>query len=270
MTQIFELIWDFLSRKKEPEFFSHDKLCRNFRNRYLDFQVLLRSNHRALEIMADMEKNLNGEIRFDISTIRSMCTTLLVNLFKMVQKLENLAPGKYTRLFDRLNDIQIAMTEILENDLEVYNAPLIMHFSDAKKDMAELLGNKMGTLCDIRNEKGIAVPDGFILTVSAYNQFMKSNDMSGEISRLLQSVNRDNMKELHRVSERIQNLIKHTEIPSELKISVKHAISKINNSDIHKKWFAVRSSATYEDQELSTFAGQYKTLLNISPEQLLD
>ena len=74
--------------------------------RYHSLRLLLAANTRALQSMATMEQAAAGGGAFGMSYVRSHCTEIGVNVFKMVRSLDVLAPGKYSVLFERLEDIE--------------------------------------------------------------------------------------------------------------------------------------------------------------------
>ncbi len=77
-----------------------------FAHRYHNFKLLLTANNKALEIMTDLEKALEGSRPFGMSFVRSHCTAVSVNVFRIIKHLDELAPGKYRELYDSFKQIQ--------------------------------------------------------------------------------------------------------------------------------------------------------------------
>ena len=100
---IGSLFKKIFSRKTtdEPTDAAVDALRIEFKDRYHSFKLLLSANHKALEIMADIEESLRAPKPFGMTFVRAACTSAAVNVFSMVRNLEKLAPEKYTGLFER-------------------------------------------------------------------------------------------------------------------------------------------------------------------------
>ena len=95
-----------VSRKPPVAAEDAEALRIDFKERYQRFKLLLSANSKALAAMADMKKTLSGSYPFSMSFVRSRCTSVSVNVYKMIQHLDRLAPGKYTVLQDRFREIQ--------------------------------------------------------------------------------------------------------------------------------------------------------------------
>src|SRR4030042_875510 len=87
-----------------PEDITELKLT--FKNRYHQFRLLLNANSKALEVMTEMEGALKGSVPFGMNYVRSQCTGILTNVWKIINHLDELAPGKYSELQTRFSDIQ--------------------------------------------------------------------------------------------------------------------------------------------------------------------
>ena len=59
--------------------------------------------------MSDLEKALDGTQPFGMSFIKSNCTAISVNLYKIIKHLDELAPGKYGELYSRFKTIRDAI-----------------------------------------------------------------------------------------------------------------------------------------------------------------
>ncbi len=124
-----------------------------------------------------------------------------------------------------------------------------------------LYGGKGANLIKLVKE-GFDVPYGFIINTNSYNKFLESSEYSKQITELL--TKEFNSKEILQHSKRIKSLILKSKIPEvviqELKRSYNQFLNGIEESDS----FAVRSSATLEDSNIFSFAGQADTYLFIN------
>jgi pyruvate,water dikinase len=133
----------------------------------------------------------------------------------------------------------------------------IRHFHENYQNI-KLLGGKGLNLVKLFNER-FNVPPGFILTTEAYKDFMNNSEHKEKLSKL---ISKDiQPKNVLSDSEKIQNLILDSEIPIEIISEIKKAYTKINGHLEGYKRFAVRSSATIEDSQMASFAGQADSYL---------
>ncbi len=142
--------------------------------------------------------------------------------------------------------------------------PLIAFFKDIDKGDVNLVGGKGANLGEM-TQAGFPVPNGFAITVESYDLFLKRNEISQKISKILKTVNVNNSEELEAASKSIEKLIKTSEIPSEVTHSIISSYNKLSGH-FKKALVAVRSSATAEDLPQASFAGQQATFLNIKGE----
>jgi len=252
----------------EPE--DVEQLRVTFRSRYHNFKLLLNANNRALEIMAGIEKTLYGTLPFGMMFIRSNCTALSVNVFRMVKNLNDLAPGKYMALYARFDEIQKEIDQLLKNQKSHTDDRLVLDLQEIHSDLTDSVGNKMAHLGQLKNILNLTVPDGFAITVRAYQRFMEANDIQPEIDRRLQSADTEDIQDLYTVSAEIQQMIIRANIPDDLALGVQTALSTMEKKSGKPANMAVRSSAIGEDAGESAFAGQYRTELNVNQDHLFE
>ena len=250
----------------EPE--NIEELRVAFRERYHNFKLLLSANNRSLEVMAEMEQALQGDRSYGMSFVRSSATSISVNVFRMIQSLHHLAPGKYAELDSRFSAIEKAVDAILKQTRTLPTGRLILPLNALDKDMAEVAGSKMANLGEVKNRIHLKVPAGFVITSSAFKRFMDYNSLQVEIDRKLQSIDAEDIEELYSFSAEIQQLVIRSRIPDDLEAAILGAWEDLEAESGGKITVALRSSALGEDAEGSSFAGQYRSELNVSFENV--
>ncbi len=106
---------------------------------------------------------------------------------------------------------------------------------------------------------GFPVPDGFLVTTRAYQDFVAANGLQARIGSLLTSSKEPASPEtLERLSADIRALFAQGAIPTALETELRAAYARLGQGPV-----AVRSSATAEDLPDMSFAGQQDTYLNV-------
>ena len=241
----------------------------SFQTRYHNFKLLLSANNKALQIMSDLERARKGCAPFGMSFIRSACTAVSVNVFRMINSVDQLAPGKYSDLADSFKSIQARITEILAEKKEMSAGPLVLSLQDVDKTRSDEAGNKMSNLGEIRNRLGIKVPDGFVISSRAFREFISHNDLQTEIDRLMQACPADEMDQLFSLGARIQQLIIRGVMPAEVEIAILEAYGELEKKEGQGVRVSLRSSALGEDTSQTSFAGLYRSELNVSADDLI-
>jgi pyruvate, water dikinase len=142
--------------------------------------------------------------------------------------------------------------------------PLVLFFKDIDKHDIPAVGGKGANLGEM-TQAGFPVPNGFAVTVSAYDAFLESNDISRKIAEVLKGLNVNKSEELDEASKKIGKIVISGTIPKEVADEVIHAYKKLSKI-LRPALVAVRSSATAEDLPGMSFAGQQATFLNIKGE----
>lgn len=139
----------------------------------------------------------------------------------------------------------------------------IVWFDEVGKGDIALVGGKGANLGEM-TKAGIPVPPGFVVTAMAYSRFLKDAGITGEINRLLNSLDVNNGARLGKVASRIKSLINSAPMPPEIAEEIIEAYHKLGGGVV-----AVRSSATAEDLPEASFAGQQRTFLNVKGDEEL-
>ncbi|MEW6266409.1 MAG: PEP/pyruvate-binding domain-containing protein [Thermodesulfobacteriota bacterium] len=269
------LIGDFLRKiglgRRTPELTDQEaeELREGFRARYHNFKLLLAANNKALDIMADIEEALLGRRVFGQSFIRANCTAVSVNVFRIVQNLDQLASGKYQELYGRLKNIQAEINRVLSQRKPAPGDRLVIPFREIDKDLADQVGSKMANLGEVANRLGLPTPDGFAVTSLAYRRFLESSDLQTEIDRRLQASTTDHLDDLYQLSADIQQLIIRSPLPAELETALLNAYAELEARSGPAVKVSLRSSALGEDTGDTSFAGQYRSELNVSPDDII-
>lgn len=253
--------------------FFHDKprltpaeLQAAFRSHYKEFRALLTANNNALELMAEMEQALSPGHPFGMAFVRGNCTALSVNIYKMIQGLIRLADGRYGELNQPFRAITRQLEQVMARRPASTQGALVLTMAEVDAAAVDQVGEKMANLGEVRNRLGLRTPDGFVITAFAARQFIEANALQVEINRRLKGLDLDNLEELYTVSAGIQSLISNAPLPAELEETILAHHREMATGAEAELLVALRSSALGEDGGNVSFAGQYRTQLNVSRE----
>lgn len=256
-------------RKAEEDRQKEELLRQAFKARCGHFKALLSANKRALEGMANLEEALKGERLVSMSFVRANCTTVIANVYNMVRHLNLLSGNAHAELFDRIKDIQRGISEIVSPKNEAADGPLVLPLEQAGFAVAHEVGGKMAGLGEARQRLGLNIPRGFVVTASGFRRFLKANDLQEEIHRRIQLTDLSNLEAVFALSSSLQQLIIASPVPRDLAEEILGHYARLDNGQGGLR-LAVRSSAIGEDALGASFAGQYRSELNVSGDTLLD
>ncbi len=140
---------------------------------------------------------------------------------------------------------------------------LIYGLGDLGKDAIHAVGGKAAHL-GAMVQAGIPIPEGFVLSTSAFERFINHSPFRKEIRETLDK--EIELTELIPTSQKLQKYIMETEFPSEMREPIVWRFNNLSSNTSYPLEVAVRSSANVEDLAKTSFAGQADTFLCISTE----
>lgn len=130
-------------------------------------------------------------------------------------------------------------------------------------DIAQVGGKNasLGEMFTHLTPKGILIPKGFAITISAFQDFIQYNELGEPLRLLLEEVDRTDYNNLEAVGKKIRLLMMSGRLSTELSLQISTAYESMFNDGMEE--VAVRSSATAEDLPDASFAGQHESYLNV-------
>jgi len=164
------------------------------------------------------------------------------------------------------------------DDLAV-ESKYIRWLSELNKNSGLIAGGKGANLAEMFNFK-LPVPPAFIVTTKAYFHLIESSGIKESIYNILESIDVDDTEELETKAKEIRQIIINSDLPTDLKHEISEAYENLSvdknlmqnagryaqhilKNTAEPVFVAVRSSATTEDLDDSSFAGQQETYLNV-------
>ena len=224
------------------------------------------SNKTALEAMSDVEEHLSGARPFGMDYVHAVSTRAVTAVFQMVRDLNALSDEGYEPLQQAFDRIREQMQNLLE-DQPHQDGPNIMPLGDIRLHHITLVGGKMANLGEVAAHAGLDVPDGFAVTVSAYYRFMEYSGLHSELNRRIQATDMHSLDEVFSLSAALQQAVLSAPLPPELEQEITEAVAAMQRRAGPGLALALRSSAVGEDSLGVSFAGQYRSELNVPPEE---
>ncbi|MCU0595854.1 MAG: PEP/pyruvate-binding domain-containing protein, partial [Desulfobacterota bacterium] len=107
------------------------------------------------------------------------------------------------------------------------------------------------------------------ITSRACHFFCEANHLYPKIASVLAELDIESPLSLEEASKSLTHLVLEAPLPPELDTAIQNAFARVFGDDLPPKTCAMRSSAVGEDG-LFSFAGQFRTVLNVGPEGLAE
>lgn len=250
-----------------------DALRARFRERCAHFRRLLSANKAVLETMADVEQRLRGPQPFGMPYVRGVVTRAGAGVFQMIRSVNALSGDAYGALDESFARIASDMEAAMALPVPAGDGPLVLPLAAVDLAHLSLVGGKMANLGEIRRHVGMPVPDGFAVTVHAHDRFMAHNGLQEEIDSRIRAAGPENLEALFALSSSIQQIIHSAPLPDDVARAVAGQVEAMQaraGKERDRLRLALRSSAVGEDALGASFAGQYRTELNVHPDEVLD
>ena len=125
------------------------------------------------------------------------------------------------------------------------------------------LGEMIGQL----TSKGIRVPEGYAITTKAFREFVENSDLETIVKEILTGLDPDNPADVAERGAKVRQAFLNAEFPEELRREIAYSYWELGRRlGLDNPSVAIRSSATSEDLDGASFAGQHETILNVRGE----
>jgi pyruvate,water dikinase len=142
-------------------------------------------------------------------------------------------------------------------------APVVRWLEELGAGDVGVAGGKGANLGEM-TRAGLPVPPGFVVTADAYRHFLEGSGISHEIEGRLAGLDVDQPAALAEAARELQALVRGAEVPDEVRREIVGAYGELERRVGEEGVLvAVRSSATVEDTAQYSFAGMFRSYLNV-------
>ncbi len=235
------------------------KFLDDLKVRYHTFRILLANNEYSLDLM----RSLDLSLRSGSSEMPEIAEELLSVTYELVNGLNRLSGDRHQRLYETHHSLAGAIRNELDAIMAVQShAPAFIFLDHPAADLREEVGGKAAGLAQLR-KAGFPVPDGFAVTSNSCEGILAANGLDLFIrqraQRLEAGYNRGTDFEAD--AEEIRLRILDAVFPQDFEQELRCAYERLTGSG--QTAISVRSSASVEDRIEHSFAGQFKSILNV-------
>ncbi|HDQ40705.1 MAG TPA: pyruvate, phosphate dikinase [Desulfonatronum sp.] len=236
--------------------------------KYQYFKQLLGHNHKALEIINDLENLLFAQRPFTFEEVLGRCEELVGVVYELAEDLNALSQGKYPSLFTAAEKIGVQVLHGLSRQRKLERSCLVMPLAALSRENQEQVGGKAANLGEIANRAGLPTPRGFAVTAYAGHHFLRTSKLYDVIREQFKGLDIADTNQLETACRVVQERIMAAPLPEELKNRILYETCQLFRNFGSDTRLAVRSSATGEDSD-SSFAGQHSTVLNVTDKNII-
>jgi len=148
------------------------------------------------------------------------------------------------------------------------SSPLVVWPREEDAFRPHVVGPKAARLAEVASKTRLNIPAFFSVSASGYRLFMRESGIQTLVGSLFPSTDLRDPQKIKSLSEIIARAFDEAPVPPELESILLEACARLLRSHPDATGVAVRSSAIVEDSE-SSFAGQFESILNVRPDQLI-
>jgi pyruvate,water dikinase len=231
---------------------------------YHTFRVLLANNEYALDLLRSVDSALLSR-NTSWSDLSEELDELMNITYELVDGLNRLSGGAYKSLYARHEMLEAAIREERDRLIAVSagGSPCIFFDDLTTERHRTITGGKAATLALLRRA-GLPVPDGFAVSAKACEEIISAAGLDDFIRERMHRAERGNLSslEIEDTAAEIESRIQAAELPQELEAELLSSYSRLSGNG--SKAVSVRSSALVEDRVEHSFAGHFKSVLNVT------
>ncbi|MBU2542636.1 hypothetical protein KJ785_03690 [Patescibacteria group bacterium] len=158
----------------------------------------------------------------------------------------------------------------------------IKFFKNIRKTNVDIAGGKGASLGEMTHlfggqVKNNPVPNGFVVLSDAFDRFVEETHLKEEIEARLAEVDPEDTNTVDKASNVIRDVIHDVPMPEDLTTEILQAYDELFTSPQPSpckgeggQFVAVRSSATAEDSDIASWAGELESYLNTTRENVVE
>ncbi len=151
-----------------------------------------------------------------------------------------------------------------------HNAELLLWLDQIGLQDIDKVGGKNASLGEMLRHltsNGIRVPEGFAITTKAFRDFVAAANLEDKVKTILEGMDPDSAADVAPRGKAVRRAFLDAEFPDYVRREIEYGYWELGRRlGIENPSVAIRSSATSEDLDGASFAGQHETILNVRGE----
>jgi pyruvate,water dikinase len=232
------------------------------------FREILHANNAALGFLAGIQEAMEDERPLPAAEVRRLVAGVTTQTYRMVSNLNQMTGDRYRAVLSKFHGIKARVARRVELMPTLRPVGYMVPLDEVDPSLAEVVGQKSAYLGQARRILQGHVPPGFATTLHAYRAFMEMEGLGERVCRVMAGVNSEDVAACFQASARVTQMIENAAMPPDLIRSIHDAVAALPGGPSLR--LAVRSSALQEGGLEMSFAGQYRSMLNVPPGGVVD
>lgn len=237
--------------------------------RFRHFRTIGAANNSFLETLGVLTERSRALIPVHVGTVIAAYESLTGTVQVMVEHLVAMSGGRYRSLRVRLEQLERDLGAQVLGLRPIEYGPLIMWPGGKVPLRPEEVGPKAARLDTVMRQTRMRVPPFFVVSVYGYRIFLEATGIHDLASERFLTLDLQNGEEVAATAAALRRAVMEAEVPPALAGELLAAYRKLVAAHPSPYGVAVRSSSVVEDS-LSSFAGQFESVLNVDESRLLE
>jgi pyruvate,water dikinase len=232
------------------------------------FREVLHANNAALGYLAQVQRALADNAPLSAVEVRRLVAGVTTQTYRMIVNLNRMTAGRFREIVSRFEQIKASLARSIQVPADASGVGYVVSLDRLDASLAEIVGQKTAFLGEARRVLGGHVPGGLGTSVEAYRAFMSTDALRERVAGVLEEVVPGDVAACFEASARATQLIESAPMPPDVAEAIERAVAALPGGPGRR--FAVRSSALMEGGFEMSFAGQYRSLLNVPAEAVVE